>query len=802
MKSIKIIVVILLSQFFLLVSANATSVRDEGMINKIKYLSDTVVNVGKGAPYGVLENAMVDLGMAAVRKAGFTMNVDSKASRDLFTKHLKKHLKNSDLNDKSIKGSFKRIGISAIKNILIDAAINVTSDIVGDQLGSLAVREGVWLSLKLANAYHDANGNTLKFAINEAFILKEVAVKVYGASNTALKEGYALERSKVTSEVLSLVQSGSTKYLLGENSLIPTRNAIESAIDNSDLPDISKQELKDTYLSKTNANDSGSLVNVFTKVKSARDIRLNQLIKAGEGPGFEQYLQAYYSEGERKEKREQFDTFKKENLKSEKIAEAKELKEKHKKEKSEQVAKRESIQSKLDANKRGEENARKLIKSADSTLSFLHSERSSKQNELNNLLNKKGSISSTVKEEQQLSTLRNRIKWLKRVYDIKRKYSGKNTGNISFADKFILKQMANKLGYRAVNKMLAISGTLYTNALVEEKSLENRIDDLKNTTAISSSDQKKIKDLKNKLASLDGQINDESKRRNKLNNNLYNYSEISAGLIQDIILADTGIIKTDDTYYSSVKEVDFDGVEVQTPTVKTVWAGFNSIVGRGSGTYRHSSSATPAYNGETQTPLVSGGNSLSVNFSDIDKNITVSPNFGSYSYVAWGTWDGGTSTTFTSDSDGKTFNPVDGHWVYGQAIGVNDIPKTGSASYSGNVMGGYVNHSTGTVETNSITGTINMNVVFSNSNNSLSGTMNLKRSGAAWVNTSFSTGAARPSATGGSYSGELTVENGGSGNIRGAFFGPGAAEVAGSYDVDKQSGDYGGSSGVFRAKKQ
>lgn len=479
-------------------------------------------------------------------------------------------------------------------------------------------------------------------------------------------------------------------------------------------------------------------------------------------------------------------------------------KEQHKRDRDALKRKRQSAQSKLNSNKSNSKNTQKSIENSRKTLSSLYGNRNSKQSELNRLLNKKGSSASTKNEEARLSDVRKRIGWIRRVNDIKRKYKNSSANRVSRFDRDTLINIAGLLGYgNNLKKLLAISGSLYTNARIEESGLVKRIETIKNSGGqLSYSDQKRIDSLKKQLSSLGRKIKSANSRVNSLDNNLDLYAAEYKTLFNDVVSIDEDIVGLDETYTANVNNDFSITPDTATPETKLVWAGFIGIVGSGSGTYRYSSSATPSYNGETQTPLVSGGNSLPVTFSNLDQDITVTPDFGSYSYVAWGTWDGGTAITYTADSDGKTFNPVDGHWVYGQAIGPDDIPKTGSASYAGSVMGGYVNHGNGTVETNSITGTINMNVVFSNSNNSLSGTMNLKRNNAAWVNTSFSSGAARPSATGGSYRSELTVENGGKGNIRGAFFGPGAEEMAGSYNVDKQSGDFGGSSGVFRAKKQ
>ena len=183
--------------------------------------------------------------------------------------------------------------------------------------------------------------------------------------------------------------------------------------------------------------------------------------------------------------------------------------------------------------------------------------------------------------------------------------------------------------------------------------------------------------------------------------------------------------------------------------------------------------------------------------------------YGDYSYVAWGSWSGDKNTRISFDS-GRNYigNVKGGHWVYGQRLGVDDIPKSGSARYAGQVMGGYSTFGMdgmpdGTQEINSITGNINMAVTFRDGNNSLSGTMNLDRNGASWATARFNTQNARANPNDSGFKASLNSEDGGRGGLRGSFFGFGtnAAEVGGNFFFLKGN-KTGLANGVFRAKKQ
>lgn len=180
--------------------------------------------------------------------------------------------------------------------------------------------------------------------------------------------------------------------------------------------------------------------------------------------------------------------------------------------------------------------------------------------------------------------------------------------------------------------------------------------------------------------------------------------------------------------------------------------------------------------------------------------------YGDYSYIAWGSWSGSKNTRVLPVS-GIPRVTSDGHWLYGQKLGRADIPRSGSARYVGQLMGGW---RLDTVrEMNSITGDINMAVTFRDSNFDLSGAMNLTRNDKAWATARFMHNSNnRVSDTTflrccHHFSTSLINANFSDGVISGSFFGANAAEVGGNFYViksGKDGGEY--AEGIFRAKKQ
>ena len=185
--------------------------------------------------------------------------------------------------------------------------------------------------------------------------------------------------------------------------------------------------------------------------------------------------------------------------------------------------------------------------------------------------------------------------------------------------------------------------------------------------------------------------------------------------------------------------------------------------------------------------------------------------YGDYSYVAWGSWSNGKNTRIRHHfQDGRqSVNPtLGGYWIYGQKLELGDIPRSGSARYTGQVKGHYMSErmASDTIEMNSITGDINMNVNFRDSDFSLSGAINLDRNGEDWATARFNN--QKPEGGIGFYSGyhffiRLDVDGDRDQNpsnfMWGDFFGANAAEVGGGFGVEKGRER---ANGIYRAKKQ
>ena len=224
------------------------------------------------------------------------------------------------------------------------------------------------------------------------------------------------------------------------------------------------------------------------------------------------------------------------------------------------------------------------------------------------------------------------------------------------------------------------------------------------------------------------------------------------------------------------------------------------------GSYRNQSAPLTKNGGNKSASLFFDGleevTSNSRKFSERVK--ASSAGYGDYNHTAWGAWSGDQNTRLNFSSGGLIGNVQGGYWVYGQRPGIADIPKSGSARYVGQLMGGWrpgFRDANAIGEMDSITGDIKMAVTFQDGNNSIFGSLNLKRSGKDWATASFNTLNAR-SAPNEKYrlSNHFSTLFSG-GNLTGSFFGANAAEVGGNFMVSKGIGpDRGTAIGVFRAK--
>lgn len=190
-------------------------------------------------------------------------------------------------------------------------------------------------------------------------------------------------------------------------------------------------------------------------------------------------------------------------------------------------------------------------------------------------------------------------------------------------------------------------------------------------------------------------------------------------------------------------------------------------------------------------------------------SLQIEDNAHTYSYVGWGEWSGGDASIQQSGSQGH--NIEHGHYIIG--IPSNHFPTpeypsgtAGQATYTGTIQGDYTKHGTDTRIPNAIGGSITINTDFDN-NKLLDITINASCSAGSCTNdTNGNWATARGSniqfnRSENNFTGNLTVDDGGQGQVSGSFYGNQAQETAGGLYIDKQSGDGGGASAIFRAKR-
>lgn len=168
---------------------------------------------------------------------------------------------------------------------------------------------------------------------------------------------------------------------------------------------------------------------------------------------------------------------------------------------------------------------------------------------------------------------------------------------------------------------------------------------------------------------------------------------------------------------------------------------------------------------------------------------------GDYSYAAWGEWSGSANSTSIYNGATRNSTLTHGYWQAGNETSSVDMPRTGSASYSGSAIGDLQNGNF--IVPGGVTGTIGLNMNFAQQN--FTGNMALvNSSNQPWANPQIAgtVNTAGASFTATSMTGVTT------GGLHGKFFGPGAQEVGGAWKITPDnSGERASSaSGVFRAK--
>lgn len=151
-----------------------------------------------------------------------------------------------------------------------------------------------------------------------------------------------------------------------------------------------------------------------------------------------------------------------------------------------------------------------------------------------------------------------------------------------------------------------------------------------------------------------------------------------------------------------------------------------------------------------------------------------------FSHSTWGYW--------VHRDDTNDFEFDAGYWVAGNLTPAANIPNSGSASYTGGMVGL-------TKQGEALVGEMNWNVNFAT--RSVTGSFDsITKDGAAWINSAAVSGGW--SAGTNAVSASITGAQVSSGSAQGAFFGPSAQELGGTWRINHTNGDKG--AGIFLGK--
>ena len=193
--------------------------------------------------------------------------------------------------------------------------------------------------------------------------------------------------------------------------------------------------------------------------------------------------------------------------------------------------------------------------------------------------------------------------------------------------------------------------------------------------------------------------------------------------------------------------------------------------------------------------------------------MTNSDSSGVFNYMSWGTWDQTTPAQTRAMDNGEVAMLSGGHWVRGLAT--RDIPKQGSATYSGSLAGDYRSGDMSipvtdiVIEKGTMSGTVTLNANFVTEK--ISGTLNVLHNNAPWIDASFTNGDLHRdygyfNVGGGPNSNPktpMTGHNVNFGYVNGYFYGEAEAmpqEAGGVWMINHKDNSSG--AGIFRAKKK
>ena len=246
---------------------------------------------------------------------------------------------------------------------------------------------------------------------------------------------------------------------------------------------------------------------------------------------------------------------------------------------------------------------------------------------------------------------------------------------------------------------------------------------------------------------------------------------------------------------SDVTDEDKGDLAQDTEETPPSWTGYGSVAGTKSGHYPPK--AAFYLSTDRKTPK---NNKITFNNKNRFSSDVTGTEFrhnigGSFDYLIWGDWNGG-SRSYTRSYDNKTFSNLTGYFVYGQPT--QDLQKTGSASYKGRLFGDRIDGQRQRVIRGGVQGEIGLKAKFSDS--SLTGWMSFYKTGNKdlWTVVDVKNVRITHQSSESWFEGDLSGNDKQRGEIYGTFFGPNASEIGGSYWLDY---DDDGSSGVFAGKK-
>jgi len=450
----------------------------------------------------------------------------------------------------------------------------------------------------------------------------------------------------------------------------------------------------------------------------------------------------------------------------------------------------------------------------DSKIRSKNQQKRSYQNQINSLKNQENDLENQLRQvERQLagggsnssSQDRDEIRKLERALEaftyaanLNRKYRG-DFSKITGKESAQLKIRASiALGAGKYYKVLFNGAKKYVGKL------QAKLDSYQNQSGLSASDRKsferqrdrikrQLKEVKSSQHDLDYKLyslNSTIRRLENDSKSLVVQLEDSREDLQDLVSDVTDLVKEQVASTQNPSNAPYIRYGGNISSLHS--NNFGTIVSRGHGLDRSVASAIGMeLNPESRSGIYGGDFNIAT--------MTNSDSSGTYNYMSWGTWDRTTPAQTITRTSGEVGGLSGGFWARG--LGTKDIPRQGSATYSGNLSGNYRSPALA-IEYGTMSGTITLQADFANEK--ISGTLNILHNNAPWTNASFANENLHTDY--GYFSTDnvpLTGSNVNHGYVAGRLFGEVGAipvEAGGGWSVSQT--DNSTAVGIFRAKKQ